>query len=356
MQANYNELFGDAKDHQNHRRQVRLWRPAALPADNDLLCLKETHCSTHTSSYQRQIYNVVGLPNCKTSPYVAWHCSTAEEATSQHALWLLWCRKWRVDQWQASWEPDITPLKEDDSQNVKTKAYKLLKTLLDNRSITYKQYLNLTNYSVKPPVWYSIPKIHKKNNPLRPIVSQINGPTYKLNQYIHELLLVAESEIPYLLKDTTAFLQLIEHHKDVTSNTILVTMDVVSLYTNIPHKEAIDYVTEHYEATLQRWHLYDTKVLKIKPEFLRQLLDLMLSNCTLEFNKEYYSQNYGTPMGAPASVRFIWRSSSLHEMTELGHVQGGWLLCKLSFYKLKYSLHPLNRVWSNSQNTKVNVH
>jgi len=80
-------------------------------------------------------------------------------------------------------------------------------------------------------------------------------------------------------------------------------MDVVSLYTNIPHQEAIKFVTEHYEDTLQHWHLYDTKVLKIKPDFLRQLLDLMLSNCTLEFNQEYYSQNYGTPMGAPASVR-----------------------------------------------------
>jgi len=41
---------------------------------------------------------------------------------------------------------------------------------------------------------------------------------------------------------------------------------------------------------------------------------------------------------------FIWRSSSLHEMMELGHVQGGWLLGKLSFFKLKYLLHPLNRV------------
>jgi len=29
----------------------------------------------------------------------------------------------------------------------------------------------------------------------------------------------------------------------------------------------------------------------------------MLSNCTLEFNNEYYNQLYGTPMGAPVSVR-----------------------------------------------------
>jgi len=42
-----------------------------------------------------------------------------------------------------------TFLKEDDSQRVKTKADKLLKTLLDNDSIADKRYLNITNYSVK---------------------------------------------------------------------------------------------------------------------------------------------------------------------------------------------------------------
>lgn len=42
-----------------------------------------------------------------------------------------------------------TFLEEDDSQRVKTKADKLLKTLLDNDSIADKRYLNITNYSVK---------------------------------------------------------------------------------------------------------------------------------------------------------------------------------------------------------------
>jgi len=48
---------------------------------------------------------------------------------------------------------------------------------------------------------------------------------------------------------------------------------------------------------------YNTNVLPVKTTYLRQLLQLMLSNCTLKFNNEYYSQLYGTPMGAPESVR-----------------------------------------------------
>jgi len=40
-------------------------------------------------------------------------------------------------------------------------------------------------------------------------------------QYLHELLEVAEADIPYLFKDTTAFLNLIEgykHKKNLTRN------------------------------------------------------------------------------------------------------------------------------------------
>ena len=182
------------------------------------------------------------------------------------------------------------------SEDVKRKADKVLKTLADSNNITDKQYINITSYETKTPIFYGIPKIHKVNHPLRPIVSQINGPTYRLNQYIHELLLVAESEIPHLLKDTTAFLQLIEKHKSVTESTILVTMDVISLYTNIPHNKAIEFISEHYENTLNCSRFYKTRVLPVNTVQLKQLLQLMLFNCTLEFNNEYFSQLYGTPM------------------------------------------------------------
>ena len=206
-------------------------------------------------------------------------------------------------------------LSEDDSLIVKSKVDSLLKKLLHDNCLTEKQYLNLTNYKIKTPIFYGIPKIHKLGNPLRPIVSQINGPCYRMNQLIHEILLVAESEIPYLFKDTTAFLQVIEDHKNVTNDTFLVTMDVVSLYTNIPQDEAIEFICEHYENTLHCWHNYKTKVLPVKTIYLKQLLQLMLSNCTFEFNNEYYSQLYGTPMGAPASVRIanIYMYKLLHK-------------------------------------------
>ena len=99
-----------------------------------------------------------------------------------------------------------------------------------------------------------------------------------MNQLIHEILLVAESEIRFYLKIP----QLTHRSSNVIKTSLVI---------------------HHYEATLHRWHAYNTKVLPVKTIYLRQQLQLMLSNCTIEFNNEYYNQLYGTPMGAPVSVR-----------------------------------------------------
>jgi len=106
FKANYNELFGDAKNHQNHRRQV--------VSDGQLLCQPTTTyfvwSNTLFAIYVKlsttniQCGRPVGLPNCKTSPYVQWPKTL--QASTHTALRQTWCRKWRADHWQASWEPD----------------------------------------------------------------------------------------------------------------------------------------------------------------------------------------------------------------------------------------------------------
>ena len=196
-----------------------------------------------------------------------------------------------------------TEITQDDSSSVKLESDRLLYSLKQQKYIDKRQYKHLTNYQVTCPVFYGIPKLHKPDIPLRPIVSQINSATYMLNKYVHQLLQVAEAEIPYLFKDTTAFLNIIENHKNVFTNTVLVTLDVVSLYTNIPHNEAEIYICEHYTNTLHLWTSYHIKIPPVTTEILQQLLRFILSNCTFQFNGKYYKQNYGLPMGSPAAVR-----------------------------------------------------
>ena len=40
----------------------------------------------------------------------------------------------------------------------------------------------------QPPILYGLPKLHKTNYPLRPVVSYINAPAYKICKYLNDLL------------------------------------------------------------------------------------------------------------------------------------------------------------------------
>ena len=80
-------------------------------------------------------------------------------------------------------------------------------------------------------------------------------------------------------------------------------MDVVSLYTNIPHDEAVQHVCLFYEETLDKWKNYCCSITPVSVKILEKLLNFMLSECTFEFDDTLFKQNYGCPMGAPASVR-----------------------------------------------------
>jgi len=212
-------------------------------------------------------------------------------------------------------EQTYTPILYENTVEIKDQADKHFQALFDHEYINKKQLKNLTDFTPRCPIFYGIPKIHKPQCPLRPIVSQINGPTCKISQYIDVILTTAEKNIPYLLKDTTAFLQLIEEHKNTYTNSILVTLDVVSLYTNIPQVEGAEFVMEHYIHTLP---LYDQKLPPIPPETLKEFLLFTLQNTIFEFNNTYYTQNYGTTMGANFSVKFanIYMHKLLSNMIE----------------------------------------
>ena len=54
-------------------------------------------------------------------------------------------------------------------------------------------------------------------------------------------------EIPSYVKDTQNFFKKLEKVKDIPQESLLVTLDVKSLYTNIPNNEGIKEVKESFE-------------------------------------------------------------------------------------------------------------
>ena len=96
-----------------------------------------------------------------------------------------------------------------------------------------KQWLSQTSNPPRIPVFYTLTKIHKPTPVRRPIISECDGPTERISFFIDYILqAIAKTQKSYL-KNTTDFIHFIKRTK-VPQNTILVSVDVTSLYTNIP--------------------------------------------------------------------------------------------------------------------------
>jgi len=55
FKANYHDIFGNAKYHQNYQRQARLRRPAALPDKSDVKALKVSTRSYSKNCWDRKL-------------------------------------------------------------------------------------------------------------------------------------------------------------------------------------------------------------------------------------------------------------------------------------------------------------
>ena len=110
--------------------------------------------------------------------------------------------------------------------------------------ITEETYKAMRCKSARPGRFYMLPKIHKLNHPGRPIALCIGTPTEKISAFVDYVLspFMSQDWIPSYIKDTTDFLQQLQILNHIPDSAILVTMDVTSLYTNIPHNEGINSV------------------------------------------------------------------------------------------------------------------
>ena len=188
-----------------------------------------------------------------------------------------------------------------DLPAAKTEVNRIISALYDQRFIKKSQKQFLSRCTPRIPHFYGLCKVHKKDNPLRPIVSQIDSPAYKLNKYLDYILTTAEKHIPNLLRDTTNFLQILDNLPPITPGTLLYTIDVTSLYTVLPHDMILNYVIEMYKETLPNWCTPDVDA--IPDTLLRSIISIILKQTFFEFNNQLFTQNYGITMGAPSSVK-----------------------------------------------------
>ena len=89
------------------------------------------------------------------------------------------------------------------------------------------------------PIFYTLTKIHKPKPVGRPIISGCDDPTERISSFVDTLLQPIAQKQQSFIKDTSDFIRFIEKTK-IGKDTILVSMDVSSLYTNIRQEEGTE--------------------------------------------------------------------------------------------------------------------
>ena len=169
---------------------------------------------------------------------------------------------------------------------------KVVEDMYEQQEISKKCYLYLLDGGLRTPLFYMLPKIHKNKIPPpgRPILSANDCPTEKISALVdHFLRPIVETTDSYI-KDTTHFLNLIDEIHNLPAQCLLVTLDVSSLYTNIPNHEGIEAVKDFLNRNRSPGDLPSN-------ESLTKLLELVLLKNNFEFNNEQYLQVGGTAMG-----------------------------------------------------------
>ena len=79
-------------------------------------------------------------------------------------------------------------LKKDPAPALERKMNALLLSMNKKGSIPDKLYEMLRSSAGRNPLMYGLPKVHKPNIPMRPIVSFVQSPTYQLSKHLSDLL------------------------------------------------------------------------------------------------------------------------------------------------------------------------
>ena len=127
--------------------------------------------------------------------------------------------------------------------------------------------------------------------PVRPIISASGSITDNIGLFVEYHLKHLANKHDSFLQDTPDFLRQIQIFNDeqiLPQNAIIVTMDVTSLYTNIPHDEGLQCVRDV---------LNQSDYSKVLSEYLVRLLELCLQNNIFEFGSQLFRQLIGASMG-----------------------------------------------------------
>ena len=185
--------------------------------------------------------------------------------------------------------PNATTIfKLEDKINRNIKQWK------DNGLITQSTYEDLYCSGSSFGILYGLPKVHKNNAPLRPILAAYNLPNYRIAKFLVPILERLTTNL-YSLRNSYQFVpEVITQSAEL----VMVSFDVTSLFTNIPLVETIEIIlSKLFTAGNQMINGFDRQSFK-------NLLELSVLDTNFIFDGKLFQQIDGMAMGSPLGPTF----------------------------------------------------
>ena len=182
----------------------------------------------------------------------------------------------------------FTQLSHDPTEKRENRLQNFLYRLFKKGQLDEHTYKRIRPTGSVPSQLYGLPKLHKDNIPLRPIISQIGSYTYELAKFLVPILAPLTTN-DHTIKDSFSFIQEL---LSIKSAPYMSSFDVVSLFTNIPLEETIN-------ICLDKLYANTDKVNNITRINLKKLITLASKENHFMFDGKFFDQTDGVSMGSP---------------------------------------------------------
>ena len=170
---------------------------------------------------------------------------------------------------------------------------RVLKNGKEKGVFTEDEYKNLKPQGTRAGKVFGLPKVHKDNVPIRPIISMLNTPGYKLGKWLQKYVKPL-SLGKYGVKDT---FEAVDKIKNVvlSAESTIVSFDVKNFFPSVPIKKAIDLITEKVFQN-------DNCKPHCTKDFFREMLLYVNLGCLVKYEGQVWKQVEGVAMGSPLSA------------------------------------------------------
>ena len=128
-------------------------------------------------------------------------------------------------------------LNKDPTERLSQKATEKLLQLKRSGNLSETEYNKIRPKQKRPPRIYGVPKIHKANAPLRPIVSCVNTVAFDLSGHLARILSPLTGSSSYTVKNSGEFANIISK-ETIQTDEVMISSNVESLFTNVPIVQA----------------------------------------------------------------------------------------------------------------------